>query len=220
MTGRDHFLTGITQRIIDEEGKLTEPDLEGCLDQALQEYSHQRPQDVVANLTGSGSAFLDVPGDWEETFSQVTGLYELDSENKPTVIPKACYQVIAQPGGNWEIFYFEGTFESGTTYRLEYTIMQTITADTTSVPSADHAALMDLAASHAMYRMAAAYLQSIAQTLSTVTFDYRSKPREYREMAKTLREKYEQAMNADAVRGAGRMKTWTPQQSLTDWTSP
>lgn len=211
MTQAD-YLTGIAERIQDDNNKLDATTLIACLTQAVAEYSRIRPQMKVEDQTGSGTSFLPLPAGWE-AHSRLVSLAQLSS-GKPESLPRSEYQLNATPAGT-NILRLFGFFESGATYRLSYTARHLISSSASSVPSADAPALMDLAASYAALRLSAAYTQEENANLGTVTIERKSKADSYRALAAELRKSFETSVTADERHiGAGQMKTWyAPRQA-------
>ena len=205
------FLTGIAQRIQDEEHKLDDATLISCLQQAVEEYSQRRPRNCVADVVGTGTAFLALPAAWEDGFSLLSGIERITDDETPE--PLRSYQLNQTPDGT-NILFAYGYAESGVTYRVHYSARHTVNADGSTVPSADEAALMDLAASHALLRMAAAYTQTIDQTIGSEVISFRDKADKYRSLSKDFRTRYEQAVTAAAHTGAGGQRSWQREQQL------
>ena len=213
MNGRDHFLTGITQRIVDDEGKLDEATLLTCLEQALDEYGQRRPRHCVEDIEGGGIPFLTLPAEWEEGVSRLIKLEELNTEGTPDALHPGSYLATRTPDGSMIVF-LSGVARHGVLYRVHFTARHTISADSSTVPSADEAALMDLAASHAMLRLAAAYTQSIDQTIGTELIDFKHKSSEYLTLSKELRTHFAQLIGITPFPGASRQTAWNREQTL------
>jgi hypothetical protein len=200
------YLTQIGDRIQDDAGSDI---LTHCLSQAIQEYSLARPQELVEDATGDGTAFLDTPTGWEAGFSRVLALQELDSSDKPTAI--TTYTLDRDPTQT-RIYRTDGEFISGTTYRVRYTARHVVSAAASTLPPVDDFALCDLAASYAALRLSAAYAQEENANLGTVTIERKSKTSEYRTLARELRASFEKNMKATYSSSQG-MRTWQPPQS-------
>ena len=211
----DEYIVGIEQRIHDDESRLSAASVQACLLDALAEYNRRRPNQARDEQTGDGSYFLDVPDDWEEGFSTLIRLDELDSEDVPTEIRRNRIQLEQRPSLAPRLMRTYGYFEIGVTYRVAYTLKHTITAHSSSVPSEDKGAVMDLAASYACTRLAAAYAQSVDPQIGTVTIDYKSKTQEYRQLAKDYLAAFDRVMTTrQSATGLGKMKTWTRESPL------
>jgi hypothetical protein len=215
MSSRATLLAGISTRIADKEARLSSAALDGCLTQALTEYSQRRPQTVVAEVVGSDTAFLSLPATWQTGFSEMLNVASVDDAGNPSEYSSDEWQVIQNPSPDPELLYFFGEdTDADVTYRLTFTIAQTSGATSSTLPVGDEPALMDLAASIACILLAAEYLQSENPAFGTVQIDYKSKASEYRVQAKEYRDRY-QAFIGQAVTGgastnvpAGRFKSW------------
>lgn len=208
MTQTD-YITGIEDRVQDVEEKLTAAIKLQCLQSALTEYNKRRPLVVVEEATGDGTAFLEIPDGWESGFSELRRVEALDSDDRPEEIPSQEWSVILNPAPEAEtVFFYPDNTVDGTTYRLTYTQAHTIGVSRSSVPSGDDAALMDLAASYAALRLAAAYFDAVDQQVGAVTVDNKARADYYRGLAKDLRQSFDQLFSGNAKSGQGKLKTW------------
>ena len=215
MSTQTTFLTGLASRIQDAEAKLTQADLIDCLTAALNEYSAARPRYVTAEVTSDGSAFLALPATWDLLFSKVARIDELDANNAPEYVMPAVYQIITNPAPEAEVFFFtDETPAAGTKYRIKYAVRHTITTSASTVPSADETIVMDLAASIAFLRLAAAYAQSTDPQIGTVTLDYKSKTDLYKGLARDFRQRFVDALNSGALKPAAAQRAWQRPQLL------
>jgi hypothetical protein len=212
------YLESLGDRISDEESKLDTGSLESCLQNALNEYSGIRIRRLVDELTADGTAFLTLPTEWDENFSNVLQLDELDSEEHPTEVPSSEFLIIRNPAPEAQILLFvESTPTAGTIYRLTYSVLHEVDGSTDTVLDRDREAVLDLAASYACLRLAAAYIQAEDQQIQTVTLQYQTKPGEYRKLAAEYRKAFSAAMGSgsDAVKSpAGRFKSWEREREL------
>jgi len=206
------FVTGVDERIQDEESKLSQTIREECVAQALAEYNRVRPRYLVEESAGDNTSFLAVPASWDSEFSKIARLDKLNSDDEPTLIHPSRYQVIQNPAPEDPVIFWSfDTFALTTTYRVKYTVPHTVTALASSVPSGDEAALMDLAACHACLRLAAAYAQMIDQSIGTEVINFKNKSGYYRSLSKDLRARYNQTVKGS---GASGQKAWVREQTL------
>lgn len=203
------YLTQIGDRIQDDAGKLSSDVLTSCLNQAIEEYSLARPQVLAAEDAGDGTAFLALPDGWEEGFSRLVSLQEIDSSGKPTAL--TTYALDRAPDQT-RIYHTDGEFTDGATYRVRYTARHVVSSTASTLPPVDDFALCDLAASYAALRLSAAYAQEENANLGTVTIERQSKTNEYRTLARELRTSFEKNMKATYSSSQG-MRTWQPPQS-------
>lgn len=212
------FVTGAKDRVRDEEGKLeespTKNEWEDSVQDALKTYNKAHPRIIVEDIPGSGTYKLDLPATWEYKFSKIVRIDELQGttdEEAPQQIAANRYLISEGPLAD-EIYRTLGYFTSGTDYRVSYTVKHTITAQSSSVPSGDESALMDMAASEAALRLAAAYAQLIDQSIGTEVINFKDKYDKYKALSKELKNQYHKKMKTS--RKPSGQKVWQREQTL------
>lgn len=207
------FVSGAQNRVRDEEEKLASSEWEECVETALKEYNKAHPRTLVEDIPGSGTYKLDLPSAWDAQFSRILRIDELqdtDDEEAPEQIPANRYQISEGPLAE-EIYRTLGYFESGTDYRVAFSARHTITALSSSVPSEDESALMDLAGSEAARRLAAAYAQLIDQSIGAEVVMLKDKFDKYKALSKELEAQYLKKMKAPP---GSKQKAWVREQPL------
>jgi len=201
------YLAGLAQRIADQEHKLDSDSLSACITQALKEYSARKPRYITEESTANGTAFLPLPASWDDGFSAVARLEEVDASGEPLLVEPQGYQLLQQPNPAADvIFLTRHTPQNDVVFRVKFPILHVVDDASSSIPAVDEAAVIDLAASHACLRLAAEYLQHENASLGTVQIDYKSKASEYRSQAKEYRNRYNDHLGALSKRAAGGMK--------------
>lgn len=196
---RDYGTTTNEQLMNDTEIKLV--GLRG----AEQHYSRIRPAPVVADLTANGTAFLSLPAGFLDGYSSVLSVETPPDKVPAEVIDPRDYYVGRTGAGALRLVFSGSTPANGATVRLVYTIQRVIAvlAANTTVPDPDFVAFCDLAASFCADSIAAKYARSSEPAIGAEVVNYRSRAMEWRDIAKRLWQRWEQAMGAGSGEGAG-----------------
>ncbi len=209
------YVTGIEERVQDADSRLTSTIKTECLAQALAEYNKLRPRELVEAVTGDGSAFLGLPASYEDGFSSILKIEKLDSNLRPVEEPYQGWDVLNNPAPDDDtICFLQADTETAETYRITFTIAHTISVGSSTVPSGDDPAMMDLAASIAALRLAAAHFDNVDAAVGAVTIDHKTRADYYKGLAKDLRSSFETGLLGKQTRGSkGKLKTWTREGS-------
>ncbi len=216
MTQTD-YIDRIKHKAKDEDSRLSDADWSEALEDALSEYSQAHPHSAIIDLSGDGTAFLELPADWDPETSDLIRLDELDNRSHPSEVRRNRLSIELRPNDTPRLYRHIGYFSSGQTYRLRYTLAHTITDTASTVPSGDAPAVVALAASFACTRLAAAYASNISPRMGAVTIDQENQTRKFRDLAKDFHAEYERACgggSTSAQRASGRMKTWRGRSTL------
>lgn len=185
----------------------TDPgDFGAAIDRAVEKYSHDRPCEIVATASGTGTATdFALPTGWVDGFSELkrvehpfppaTGqrepnvVYDADQANEPSEI-----RIVQASATEKKIRFMSITPASGTNnILLVFTGLHTVhpsTAASTTVRGSDERALALLVASYACEMVASKYAESKDSNLSVDSVDFRSKSSEYAARARQLRKDY------------------------------
>lgn len=184
------YRDAITTRI---QETLPEDDLTVCLEQAVADYSFDRPRRIVADIDGNDTRALALPAAWESDFSELLQVHEISELDGPVLITSDGYDLMTPPDGNTFLLFDEVT-DSQNVYRLTFSGRHSVTELTSTLPAADDHLVADLAASHAFFLLAAKITRAENPTLGTVTVDIKSKSEKYRQLALDFRARYDAAL--------------------------
>ena len=195
----------------DTAGKLPGADLTAAIEEALAgRYSKDRPQVLLADLTGDGSqyewAVADIT-DWQNGFSQVVRIEYPQGERTPNYLESDDWLIYESPTARFLRFVFAPS--NGKTARVHFTAPHAV--DAASLPEADFYAVGALAAALAARRLAALYAQTGDSSIAADTVNYRSKSQEYLALARRLEKDYENLLGTDPERtapAASRTSEW------------
>lgn len=177
-------------------------------------YSRQRPRVIVADLVADGTRFLALPVGFAEGVSVVRSI-----ESPVDLIPAQMYDdrdwYIEQTGSGYRIVFTGGFAPSNaTTVRVVYTAGRVLApaAGNTTILDSDFVAFCDLAASICADAIAAKFARTSEPAFNADVVNYRSRVQEWRDIAKRLWERWEQAMgiagSAGAAGGTGPASAW------------
>jgi hypothetical protein len=184
-----------------EHKRLEEHDIEESLVQALNEYNGYYPAVMNYVIESSGVQILDLPDTWVSKFSAISKLeYPLAEDlliDNPSGYPipaiheesDYCIQIIGEEEKLIVLF----DFPTGTNLRIYYMTPYTVD-NCESIPYHHQGAILNLATSYALAKLAAVYSQSVKYEVQADTVDYRSRISEYLGQASWYRDKWEQVM--------------------------
>ncbi|MCP3685460.1 MAG: hypothetical protein GY861_22640 [bacterium] len=201
------WLSEIRSRIQDEEEKLTDEELQACIDQAVSMYNSLGSERLVYEVVSDGGRIYDLPSDWEEDYSKIIGIeypvYETgagDSVYSLTYLDMLYYDIYVVNGGSKLSLNIDIT--DGEAFRVHYCVSRSVWG-IDSVPIVNRPAVLSLSTAYAAYKMAAAYIQTMDPLISADSVDYLSKPAEYRELAAYYYEEWKSAMESRLKRRSG-----------------
>ena len=194
------FENGVASRIQDAAGTLQLSDKDNMISQAVrQRYSHDRPREMVSDVTADGSANLALPTggngeQYEDGFSSIRSLESPIGLLPPTYLENDTWMVYRTPTG-LVILLMSVLPNAGDKVRVSWTVRHTPGTSggspvNTTVPDSDFEAVCDLAASMCCAQLAAIYAQTRDPSISADAVNYRTKSQEYLTLAKTLQQRY------------------------------
>jgi len=169
----------------------------------VQRYSQDRPLDVVSDVPGNGTNYLDIPvapgsgSDvpvFEPEFSTVRSIEYPIEQQPPQMVLDSDFRVYRAPSGYKLLINFD-TPIVGDVCRVTWTARHL--ADGSTVLDRDFYAVVDYAASLAADRLASRYVQTGDSTIQADVVNYRSKSQEMLTIAKNLRKRYFNHMGID-----------------------
>ena len=183
----------LASRLQDPEQKLGPADRDVCLRQAiLQRFSKDRPQELVSDVAGNGTADLPLPthasGTFDEIFSKITQI-----EYPIGAVP----ETLLTEGDDWGMYRTPSALKvrlvsarptASENVRMTWSAQHK--DDGSTVPDSDFEAVVDWAASLALELLAAGYAKTGDSTLGADTVNYRSKSQEYVALSKVMKRRY------------------------------
>ena len=209
------FRTGVDARLKQLENVLNEAEKTEAIEDALDQYSKDRPDTAADDITGDGGFDYLLSGltNYEDGFSWISDIeYPYDSSDA---------RRNSIEGDRWEEYhngsakYLRFLYDTPTTaetIRVHYTIPYEFSAGgAVVIPLTDFRALCNLAAAKALRFIAAKFLHTGESTLSADVVNYRSKSREALDLAKTYTDAYREHMGITekgGPQGASVVNDW------------
>lgn len=201
---------------------LTDTEIKALGQHALGQYTADRPREVVVDRTADGSKYLSLAS---LTVAWLTGWSQMRRVEHP--IDKVPIELLDERG--WQVQITPSTTRlvfadtvpsSGTLVRITYTAFHVLhaSAASTTIPDPDFYAFCDFVGSLGADAIAAKYAQTHSPVVSADSADYRSKAREWQEVAKRLRGRYESFFGigdaaSASIAAAGATVNWDMRQS-------
>lgn len=198
----------ITSRLIrDDSGRIDQDDLDDAIEQAVVQYSKDRPRKLVEDVTADGSTWLDLPESWQDGISALVSLeYPVGEDPLSYLEEFDIYQ-----GPEAEQIYLHGEAPAdGAAVRATFTVLHEVVADADSIPITDRQAVCCLAASLLCEQLATAYAGDRDSTILSDSVDHQSKSRDFATRANQLRKRYTDFIGIED-------KTAAPAGEFVDW---
>jgi len=170
---------------------------------AVDEYSRDRPLEIVEDETGNGTSYyaLTLLASWENDWSYIAKI-EYDADADPaTTDPNPQW---LDPVSDWREYRTSSTRylflphhapDSSQTLRIWYTTRHTLTEAsgtvTDTIPAGDKRAVLDLAAAHVCQQLSTEAAQHMAPDLQSATKDFSAESDLLARAGKRWRESYE-----------------------------
>ncbi len=183
----------LASRLQDPEGKLLGADRDVCLRQAiLQRFSKDRPQELVSDVAGNGTADLPLP-------THADGVFDLSFSRISQVEYPIGYvpETLLTEGDDWTMYRLPTGLKVRLTSarptaseNVRMTWLAQHKDDGSTVPDSDFEAVVDWGASLALELLAASYAKTGDASLNADTVNYRSKSQEYIVLSKVMKRRY------------------------------
>lgn len=216
-TTRKTLLPKIQGRIQDTAGKLTEPNLDACVDAALVVYAQDRPRVAYQDYAGDGNNYaFALPTGWESGMSTCVSVEWPAGQRIASFLEADQYTIRQWSATEQKLVLTEVTPAANETLRVGFTLPHQLAEsgnNASTIAVSDEEAFCDLAASLALDRLAALYVQVGDPLIGADMVNYRSKAEEYTSLAKAARKRYTDHM----ARGGGEQPTAGPTAGWIDW---
>jgi hypothetical protein len=178
----------------------------------VQRYTLDRPFEVVSDVQGNGTKYLDLPVApvggpavaFEPEWSIVKSIEFPIGQQPPQFVLDSDFRVYRAPDG-WKILINFDNVGATDYARITWTARHL--DDGSTVPDADFYAVVDFAGSLAAEKLASFYVGTGDSTAQADVVNYRSKSQEMLNVAKALRKRYFNHMGIDeSVPGGDEQK--------------
>jgi len=209
------FIAELPNVLSDDAGRLStgpDGDVRAALVQRaiLQRYTLDAPLEIVSDVPGNGTNYLDVPTDpaqkaiFEPDFSIIKQIEFPIGQQPPQLVLDSDLRVYRTPAGYQILINFD-TPNPDESVRVTWTARHL--ADGSTVPDKDFYAVVDFAASLGAEKIASFYVGTGDSTLQADVVNYRSKSQEMLNVAKALRKRYFNHMGIEeGVNGSNEIK--------------
>jgi hypothetical protein len=180
------FVTEVMGKVKDSAHQLDDPaDFESGIGEALKRYSNDRARILVADIPGAGTHDYPLPAGWNDGFSTVDSVEYPAGQVPECILDPRDYRLYQDPEG-LKLRILSTTPGEGTTIRLSFTALHSMV----TVPEVDQDAVVNLAASFCLRRLAALFLQTGEPMINADVVNYRSKGDEATRRANDLEKQY------------------------------
>lgn len=188
-----------------ENRRLQDSDITESIQQAFNEYSGYYQHIVSEDYVTTSSSEYTLPTNWKTNFSYIISLEyptaEVLAADNPTNLPIPAYRETSEYSvvttSTTSSLYLFFDIDEGETYRLKYVIPYS-SESVSDVPTNHVGALMNLATSYVLVKLAAIFAQSSDYSLEAETVDYKSHSKQYLEQAEWYRKRWEQVAGLSA----------------------
>jgi len=204
------YIDRIKKLIPQAEEELPSIALTSCVESAVAEYSRLRPRVLCQDFTGDGVTYdFPLPADFKDDFSRIVNIEYPAGEQIPIYLKSKYYLIYQTP--TEKVLRLLITPAAKKTLRVSYTALHKVTDTEDTIPGSDFEAVCFLAASYVAQSLAAKYAGFWDPTLAADIIAYRTKNREYQEVANNFMAlfKLHLGMNPkDVVTGAFSFGAW------------
>jgi hypothetical protein len=174
-----------------------------------QRYSVDAPLELVSDVDGNGTNYLDLPvapGEggnlpvFEPTFSILKSIEFPIGQQPPQLVLDSDFRIYRTPQGYKVLINFDTPGPTDTA-RMTWTARHL--ADGSTIPDKDFYALVDFAGSLAAEWLASFYVGTGDASMQADVVNYRSKSQEMLTVAKALRKRYYNHMGVDETASGG-----------------
>lgn len=190
------------QSRLQDKDHLSEDDLSESIQQALNEYNGYFPKACTITIKSSGEKVYALPDNWLSGISQLQyleyPLVDVLIVSNPNNYPIPAYRTTNDYKvcliQNEPRLYLLFDIPKDEYFCISYTIHHTIDA-LESIPAHHSAAVLNLATSYILMKLASLYSQSIMVELQAEAVDFKSKSKMYQEQSGYYRDLWEKMMS-------------------------
>lgn len=172
----------------DVAGKVTSEQRDRAIALAVLQLGHDKPRQLVEDLTGTGSQVLAMPAGWADGDSAVAWIEYPADQLPPSELAAADYAVRRDAVGPRLIFAF--AVGGGDTVRVAYSAPHQLDDTTDTIPARQREAVACYAAAWMCDQLAAEYSANTEPTIGADSVDQTAPARSYAARAKTYRARY------------------------------
>ena len=202
-----NFRTKTLISVKDTADRLTAGERDDLIEEAVRQYSRDKPRVVTAVLTGDGSAQnFAVPTGWTFRFSTVVTLeHPVDNVPRDLVDLQDNIEVVERADGVESLDLLQITLPSAETARIQFKAQHVLTStpNSSTIPDNDFDAVCNLASAHIASALAAFYAETRDDTLDADIVNHENKAVLFGEIARSSLAKYKNHIEeGDVATGA------------------
>lgn len=197
------YLAEMRRKIPQAKEELPPGSLEERLAEAVRHYSHYAPRLRVRDYPADGVVFdFSLPADWAPEFSRIRQVEYPLGERRPQYLEVEDYLLYLSAQGY--VLRLLDVPSAGRTVRVDYTILHSLNLQEDTIPVSHRRPVICLATALVAYNLAAKYAGFTDPSLTADVINYRTKQREYSDIARQLEACFYTFFGVDAGTGAGR----------------
>ena len=179
-------------------------ELADAINLAVEQYSTDRPREVVEDVIAEWTDELPLPVRWAAMFSRLQAVEYPVGDKPPTLLDLEYLYEYRSPTGE-SINHVSDVFAIGGAVRLTYTAKHQLTDTVDSIPVEHREAVSNLAAALLCDGLAVRFSTDTDSTISADSVNHESKSRNFAARAKALRARYVELLAGQAA-AEGRVK--------------
>lgn len=181
----DNFRNMLNDMVRDDGETLSGDDMDVALKIGLLKYSKDRPYVHQEQTLAPGGAYVPLPGNWAETFSEIVAMKTVDGEEL-----KICdgWSLVETINGPKIKVIPDAT--AGESLYFDFTLPHTLDHQGTTVPEVDMVAVCHWSAAYLLDQLAAQYAGHQSPMVDADAINWQSKSQDYASRAKSHRAHY------------------------------
>jgi hypothetical protein len=192
----------IQQFTAEDAGKLSAEDIARAIDLAVVRYSQDAERLKVEDVTPTDANTAPLPAAWETDFSAIRSLEYPIGKIPAIYLDPARYGLYRTPSAT-VVRLLDAVRVATGTVRATYTVKHVVSDGTDTIPIQHRDAVSCWAAAMLCDQLATFYAGQSDSTIQADSVDYRGKSAEFAARAKTLRQRYLDALGVEEKRNAG-----------------
>lgn len=183
----------------DDAGKLSTTDRDTAIARAVARYGEDRPRTRVEDVTAAATNLIALPSGWQAGFSALQSVETPVGEVPPVYVAQDRMSLYTDATQVTKVMLLDAV-AIGATLRYTFTVRHQVDGSTDTIPDEHREAVCAWAAALLCDQLAALYSNTGDSTIQADAVDHGSRPREFANRAKQLRQRYHDALGVDPKR--------------------
>lgn len=188
------YQTLVTDLVSDDANRIAPTQRDAAIQAAVLAYSIVRPRPRVADVADASGMLLDLPADWEEEFSQITGIEHPVGRVPPALLATDAWALYRDVGALR--IMLATSLPAGSTVRVSFTAPHVVSATEDTVPAPHRAAVALLAAAMLCDQLAAFYANDSDSTIAVDRAPGQTRSQAYAARARDYRRQFQDIVGA------------------------